>query len=36
MEDWKNQLNDLAHSIGEMVLSINRTMTEFVKSETFC
>ena len=35
MEDWKNQLNDLAHSIGEMVLSINRTMTEFVKSETF-
>ena len=35
MEEWKNRLSELCETIGKIVLSANKAMTEFVQSDVF-
>lgn len=35
LEDWKNRLSELCETIGKIVLSANKAMTEFVQSDVF-
>lgn len=35
LEDWKNRLSELCETIGKIVLSANKAMTEFLQSDVF-
>lgn len=35
MEEWKNRLSEVCETIGKIVISVNKAMTEFVQSDTF-